>query len=139
MPAVTVCPGIAVRRDRLNISQLTEALAKKDLSGLGMSVEKLSDLKEMLFTICPNQEWLWSTIDVPERDTIDVDMMLELAMVAPPMNETILGCKGDDNWIPECYKYFQMIFTKDGICYTFNGLSPGDHYREGLLVNLCII
>lgn len=87
-----------------------------------------------MLTLCPNHNHLWNTIDVPGREFVDEDLMLFYFAIAPPIQETILGCGEGGGWLRICSNLFRMIYTDQGICYTFNGIMPDELYRDNVYV-----
>lgn len=119
-----------MRQDLLNITEIVETFSSGNLSQLGLEYEQISNLKDILFTLCPNNYLLWSTFNDSGKDFIDIDIMLSLFVLAPPIEETILGCGTENIWIRGCSHVFRPIYTNNGICYTFNGITPHELYRD---------
>lgn len=114
------------------MSLLTQALSNGTLSRLKLSAKQWSNLKEILVVICPSRNYLWKTIDAPAFDFVDIDLMMLLHAIAPPSSETILGCGRAGTWIRDCNKLFRIIYTDQGLCYTFNGIAPAELYRNNV-------
>lgn len=58
------------------------------------------------------------------------DIVRQLHDLAPLLNESMWGCLFRDEPL-DCADHFTEVLTREGVCYTFNMLSPQEIYREG--------
>lgn len=65
----------------------------------------------------------------------DSEIVSALGAVTPLFNETYLNCKWR-NFPENCVHIFKKFITEEGVCYSFNSLSPAEIYRpEGWVWN----
>lgn len=99
---------------------------------MGLNAQQLTNLRDILMTVCPYNKHLWNTIEALAHEYIDIDMMLLLHSIAPPIYETIIGCGQEGTWFRGCSSAFRMVYTDQGLCYTFNGISFEELYRDNV-------
>lgn len=151
-PAVTVCPSAKVKKlvEPVNLTRTHSLLARAarnkimalsdtfigmtrydylvslsedELEALGLSEDEFS-LLEAVGHICPPTE---SEIDFIENILSPADVIYTLKNNAPKMYDVIL-----ERYLKGAYKHkiFEGVFTEEGMCYTFNGLSNFDIFKE---------
>ena len=57
------------------------------------------------------------------------DLIDALATAMPQFNETYFDCKWRNSLVP-CGNIFRRFVTEEGLCYSFNSLSPEEIYRR---------
>lgn len=64
------------------------------------------------------------------------EIVSSLSAITPVFNETYLNCKWRNS--PEkCQQIFKKFITEEGVCYSFNSLSPMEIFRpEGLELHI---
>lgn len=57
-----------------------------------------------------------------------IEIIDTLTEVKPLFDDTFLDCKWRNSPI-QCKEIFHKVVTEDGVCYSFNALSPAEIYR----------
>lgn len=57
-----------------------------------------------------------------------IEIIDSLSDVGPQFDETYLDCKWRNSPI-KCNEIFHKFVTEDGVCYSFNSLSPAEIFR----------
>lgn len=79
-----------------------------------------------IIQICDAEPFL--DIDL-EQKFADETIYATIRDVALDLDQTINSCKWN-NKNNNCASIFQSTITEDGLCFTFNNLSPEDIYTE---------
>lgn len=57
-----------------------------------------------------------------------IEIIDSLSEVGPLFDETYLDCKWRNSPV-KCKEIFHKFVTEDGVCYSFNSLSPAEIFR----------
>lgn len=68
-------------------------------------------------------------------DFIDFDVLALIKQMAPTFGDFFKSCVVLGGVHDDCRSFFREVFTKVGMCYTFNGLLPDQLYRENTYIH----
>lgn len=131
LPAVTICPQVKNQQRHFNFSDLLDDFRNGiDIDEKYASTE-YTDLKEVLKLICPRCEILQQDMQ-NSNPYYSINVYDSIRNLAPPKSTTIVAC-GVENFVQKnCTRLFQRVISENGLCYTFNALSPHQLYRDDM-------
>ncbi|XP_034256170.1 pickpocket protein 28-like isoform X2 [Thrips palmi] len=115
-PAVTICPSTKTKPALFNYT-----LAQHHVLD-NVSTEEEFWKYQALSLICIPQA-------MPPNYHLNATANDFLVEVAPTMEEVILECYWQHRQL-NCSKHFMRTLTEEGVCFTFNGLSPHEIYTN---------
>ncbi|KXJ77447.1 hypothetical protein RP20_CCG007541 [Aedes albopictus] len=130
-PAVTICPEAKIRANDMNFTEdfyrfINYRGSRKDLDD-----ERIDRLLAVL-QIC-DEFFHARSLKFPElyaRTETDFDIVQIMRNISVPLIDIILFCKVNG---VRCNELFSETLTDEGICFTFNGFSTYDMFRDGVL------
>ncbi|KAF6207773.1 hypothetical protein GE061_016221 [Apolygus lucorum] len=121
-PSITVCSTIQSDVESFNFSkhftQMIENIENGDNITKNIS-EKDFETMDAMSILCDDPILVEGGEEFVNASVIEMLMGL-----APELNETTLVCQFDDEEISNCSNYFTKTFLDEGVCYSFNMLSP---------------
>ncbi|EDW17776.1 pickpocket protein 28 [Drosophila mojavensis] len=134
-PTVTVCPETKSRQSVFNFTNAYWQI--RDFRGNVTGVKDFNE-HDYLFYDAVSQVCDPPLHDIPVGDARrkGIEIIDTLTEVKPLFNDTFLDCKWR-NSPTKCKEIFHKVVTEDGVCYSFNALSPAEIYRaEGIIPDI---
>lgn len=134
LPAMTICPQVKSQNRLFNFSALLEDIRIGTDIDKKYSSDEYSYLLDILKMLCPRSETLQEvSTAVP---FFNLDLFDSIKNLAPPKNQTIVACGIENSLTKNCTRLFQRVITENGLCYTFNGLTAHQMYRDDVYVQM---
>ncbi|ALC43319.1 CG8546 [Drosophila busckii] len=131
-PSVTVCPETKSRQRAFNFTDIYWQFRdfQNNVSGISELTDKQKSIYGTVSQVCDAHLY-----DIPVGNKVrkGIEIIDELSDVSPMFDETYLDCKWRNAPI-NCKEIFHKFVTEDGVCYSFNSLSPAEIFRaEGII------
>lgn len=123
---MTICPKTKFKRTIINIETIIGNLQNGTIDA--QHSKYWDEIVNAIPLICSAQEFRED--DHPMMDFIDFDILSRIKNMSPTFQDFFRSCTVFDLAYNECDKFFREVFTKMGLCYTFNGLLPNQLYRH---------
>uniref|UniRef100_A0A034WQE2 Sodium channel protein Nach n=1 Tax=Bactrocera dorsalis TaxID=27457 RepID=A0A034WQE2_BACDO len=131
-PTVTVCTETKGRQTVLNFTDMYWKISDRfnNVSQIDLT-EQESVRMEALAQVCDAH--LLTDFKFGHQLASGSEIVSSLSAITPVFNETYLNCKWRNS--PEkCQQIFKKFITEEGVCYSFNSLSPMEIFRpEGMI------
>lgn len=80
-----------------------------------------------LSQVCASM-YLMDGLGYGEKTSVGQDLIKALTNAMPKFNDTFLYCDFQNN-DTDCHNLFSEVITAEGMCYSFNSLSPSEVFR----------
>uniref|UniRef100_A0A0A9XCD9 Sodium channel protein Nach n=1 Tax=Lygus hesperus TaxID=30085 RepID=A0A0A9XCD9_LYGHE len=121
-PTITICSSIKSDVESFNFTKHFNQMMNNKKNGdnitTNISERDFQSMSDMSL-ICDEPILVEGAEDFVNESAIEF-----LMDVGPELNETSLVCQFDDEAITNCSDYFTKTFLDEGVCYSFNMLSP---------------
>ncbi|XP_064539836.1 pickpocket protein 28 [Drosophila montana] len=134
-PSVTVCPETKSRQRAFNFTDLYWQIRdfRNNVSGVADLTDKQKSTYGAVSQVCDAP---LHDIDFGNKTRKGIEIIDALSEVIPLFDETYLDCKWRNAPI-KCNEIFHKFVTEDGVCYSFNSLSPAEIFRaEGIIPDI---
>ncbi|XP_017063341.1 pickpocket protein 28 [Drosophila eugracilis] len=131
-PAVTVCPETKTRRAIFNFTDSYHQVRdfQNNVSGILDLTDRQKGLYGAVSQVC--EPHLHDVI-LGNKTRRGMEIIDDLTEVSPHFDDTYLNCKWRNTPV-KCSEIFHKFVTEDGVCYSFNSLSPAEIFRaEGII------
>lgn len=122
-PAVTICPETKTKKTLVDITEGYRASSMGDFDN--MTIDQLRNL-EALSQICDAHLFDRAEINSGLQSEEIVPLLKSISLT---LDDVSLFCKWTQS-LGSCEKFFTEVMTEEGVCFTFNGLSFGEMYRD---------
>ncbi|XP_068142436.1 pickpocket protein 28 [Drosophila tropicalis] len=131
-PAVTVCAETKSRRNLFNYTDSYHQIRdfRNNVTDVKDLPERKKDIYGAISQVCDAH---LHDIEFGHKIRKGIEIIDALSEVSPLFDNTYLNCKWRNMPI-KCNDIFHKFVTEDGVCYSFNSLSPAEIYRaEGII------
>ncbi|KAH8375195.1 hypothetical protein KR200_002252 [Drosophila serrata] len=131
-PAVTVCPETKTRRSIFNFTDSYHQVRdfRNNVTGILDLTDKEKGIYGSVVQVC---EAHLHDITLGEKIRKGMEIIDGLTSVSPTFDDTYLNCKWRNTGV-KCNDIFHKFVTEDGVCYSFNSLSPAEIFKpEGII------
>lgn len=130
LPAITVCPTVKSQFRHFNFTELLNDFRHGTNIDAKYASAEYSDLTEALKIVCPRCEALQRHANDSASPFYANTIFDSIRNLAPPKSSTIVACGAENALQKNCTRLFQRVITENGLCYTFNALTPRQLYRD---------
>lgn len=119
-PAVTICPEIKAKCDKINMTEITR---RADSKYTYQEVERVSALSH----VCDNNVYDKNIQKITAMTNENLDVIKLLEEMSFEQDDLFEKCRYNSWKFDSCEKFFVKTLTDAGICYTFNMLNFKDY------------